>query len=334
MAGLSTSWTRRLFERTGISTVWAGVALLAIVFTAFLIQELALGRLESVDINRLGAIFLVFTHIAIVAYGLTACAYCEQARDASIAGLRPLLDLERAAPALDTKERDRATHLAVGLLGVGVSILITLYVTPGPASYDPATWSAESGWHRALSPLMGFWTARLASLILVESRRLSALAASLHEIDLLDLDRLAPFARRGLSHALVVIGAVSVFALFLADRGYLGMVAGLLVVSLAVGGIALLLPLRGVRDRVRAAKREELAWCREKLCTARADLASGNARPGELQELVAWESRIEAINEWPVDASTYTRFGLYLLIPLGSWAGGALVERLIDSLLD
>ena len=39
------------------------------------------------------------------------------------------------------------------------------------------------------------------------------------------------------------------------------------------------------------------------------------------------------MREWPFDASTLARFGLYLLIPLGSWAGGALVERLINAIL-
>ncbi len=49
---------------------------------------------------------------------------------------------------------------------------------------------------------------------------------------------------------------------------------------------------------------------------------------------MAWESRIEGVREWPFDTGTFARFGLYLLIPLASWSGGALVERLIDGLLD
>jgi hypothetical protein len=40
------------------------------------------------------------------------------------------------------------------------------------------------------------------------------------------------------------------------------------------------------------------------------------------------------LDEWPFDASTFRRFGLYLMIPLGSWMGAALVERLINGLLE
>jgi hypothetical protein len=39
------------------------------------------------------------------------------------------------------------------------------------------------------------------------------------------------------------------------------------------------------------------------------------------------------VSAWPADSATFVRFSLYLLIPLGSWAGGAIVERFVDSLL-
>ena len=38
--------------------------------------------------------------------------------------------------------------------------------------------------------------------------------------------------------------------------------------------------------------------------------------------------------QWPFDWSTITRFGLYLLITVGSMIGGALVERVVDIVLD
>jgi hypothetical protein len=38
------------------------------------------------------------------------------------------------------------------------------------------------------------------------------------------------------------------------------------------------------------------------------------------------------VRERPIDAPTLRRFALYLAIPLGSWFGGALVERMVDTL--
>jgi hypothetical protein len=56
-------------------------------------------------------------------------------------------------------------------------------------------------------------------------------------------------------------------------------------------------------------------------------------RGASLPGLLAWESRVERVPEWPIDAGALRRIALYLLIPLGSWMGGALVERLVDALL-
>jgi hypothetical protein len=50
--------------------------------------------------------------------------------------------------------------------------------------------------------------------------------------------------------------------------------------------------------------------------------------------LLAYMNQIESVREWPFDAPTLTRFFLYVAIPLGSWVGGALVERLLGVALD
>jgi hypothetical protein len=333
MAGMTPSWTRRLFEWFGTGTIGVGVGLALSLILVFLLQEAALGRLSW---ERFGDIWTTIVHVLIASYLLGAYTYCEQSRDRTIESLRPLLDEDRIEPIFGSERSNRWSLAIWSVLGLATSFVFTLYITPGPASYDPASWSPESGWHRVLGPIMGLWTARLSGSILIEARKLSELALTLPEIDLLDSARLHPFARQALTNALLVIGTVSVYALFIVDDiGYWTLVVSMLVASLVVGGLALLLPLRGVRDRVQEAKRKELAWCRERMRLARRQLAGeGNAERGHLEELVAWEARIESVSEWTLDASTFARFALYLLIPIGSWAGGALVERVVDSMLD
>ena len=39
-------------------------------------------------------------------------------------------------------------------------------------------------------------------------------------------------------------------------------------------------------------------------------------------------------SKWPFAAATLRRFGIVLLLPLISWLGGALVERVVDAVLD
>jgi hypothetical protein len=333
MASATPSWTRRIFAWCGSGTARVGGGLALGLIAIFLVQETALARFSA---ENAGPIWVTIVHILIAAYMLSAYTHCEQSRDRTIESLRPLLDEDRCQPILASKKSDRRTLVLWGLGGIAVSVLTTRYITPGPASYDPASWTPESGWHRVLAPFMAFWSARLAGSITLESGRLSALARTLRTIDLLDPTPLEPFARQALTNALLVIGGVSVYALFIVeDISYASLVGGILVASLVVGSLALLLPLRGVRDRVREAKDRELAWCRERMHRARRELANkGGREGGQLDELVAWEARIEAVNEWTLDASAFTRFVLYLLIPLASWAGGALVERFVDSMLD
>ena len=55
---------------------------------------------------------------------------------------------------------------------------------------------------------------------------------------------------------------------------------------------------------------------------------------GRLADLLAYRTYLESVREWPFDDVTLRRFLLYLLIPVGSWLGGALVERLVSQMLD
>lgn len=330
MATSPRSWTRRTFEATGLPIAVAGVLLFALGCGVFALQELALGRFSGLDTQpeRLADMRISLLHIGITAYLLAAFAYYEQVRDAVTGDLADLLPAQSASPPAYGK------ILAVaGLFGVGIATFTALYLSPGPSSYDPASWTAETGWHRVLGLVMGFAMTRLFVLVVSESGRFSDLAAELPEIDLLAPEQLTPFVRLGMTGALLAIGAVAAFALFLVDIGYLSLVVFLLAASLLVGGLALFLPLRGVRERIGEAKQNELRWCRERIRSGRAALAAGHAS-ADLAATLAWEARVRAVPDWPIDSSTLVRFVLYLLIPLGSWAGGAVVERAIDALLD
>jgi hypothetical protein len=42
---------------------------------------------------------------------------------------------------------------------------------------------------------------------------------------------------------------------------------------------------------------------------------------------------VDGVDEWPLTAPAAIRFGLFILLGLGSWLGGALVERGVDALM-
>jgi hypothetical protein len=93
--------------------------------------------------------------------------------------------------------------------------------------------------------------------------------------------------------------------------------------------------VRGAHAAIRLAKQAELAWCRHEIRLRREALTAGaGSAAAGLHEIVAYRGMIQSVREWPFDASTLTRFLLYLAIPVGSWLGGAMVERAVNTLLD
>ncbi len=97
----------------------------------------------------------------------------------------------------------------------------------------------------------------------------------------------------------------------------------------------LLRPARRVRRLIRAVKREELGQLKPRVRQARDDaLTEDVSTQGRLTDLLAYKTQVESTPEWSFDSSTLLRFGLYLLIPVASMVGGALVERVVDMVLD
>ena len=162
------------------------------------------------------------------------------------------------------------------------------------------------------------------------------LVAAVERIDLLDRSSLAPFSRMGLRNAFVWAGGSSIASLIFLDVERVWPVALVIAVTLFMATRALLGPVREIQRRLRAEKRAELARVRERIRSAHEsalerDDAEGEAR---LPGLLAWESRIEQVAEWPFDAPTLVRFAALVALAVGSWLGGALVERLLGIALD
>jgi hypothetical protein len=336
-------WTQRLFEAVPLRPAWVGVLLAAGLIVVFFLQELALGRhalfLDPDDpLDTLRDVYITVIHCLLVSYLPTAYVYLVRAARHTLAQLRPILACgpEELAQLEATAGRYDATGLRIAAV-VGVSGgLLAPYLGQGEDFYTWSALSSETLWHRVLAPVMGYWFARLTFAVLSESLRLSALAGRLVPLDLFDLQPLTPFTRQGLTHALVVVGFSSIQSLFLIESGYGLTLSIMWVLTAGVAITGLLVPVNGVRKRIRDAKVARLERCREDLRGAQAslDAGGGDESLARVANRLALRQHLLEIREWPFDASTLRRLGLYLLIPLVSWSGGALVERLIDAALD
>jgi hypothetical protein len=334
----SDSWTQRLVARPPWSPWRLSLAIAGALTAVFLAAEAALGRLPLLfrDEHVRGDFRIALVLIALTAYLPGALLHLVRGARATIEALAPALRLPPAEQAALRAEAGRSDPRALrraGAIGLVAMLLLPLVTNGTIATWDLRTLWPEAIVHRLLLPGIGWFAGRFVHATLVESRRLSRIGRTLVQVDLLDLRLLAPITRQGLRQALLAAGMFAILALGLADAAMapnLPAVLGAgLVASALLSATVLVLPLRGARDAIAAAKRAELAASREALRAARAD--APGARP--LADVLAWRGFVESVPEWPFDAPTLLRLALYLAIPVGSWLGGALVERLVDALL-
>ena len=329
-----------LSQRIPLAPVWVGAAITAGLIGVFLANAWVFGGLAvflASDTGLLGyrEVRLAILVALLAGYLPIARHYLGLGARRHMEALRPLVSsparLELAARPLDP----RMARLA-GAMGLLFAPLTALVVDRDPTLYlQRGYWSAENAFVWIVGMWVGWSFGRFVHASLGQARRFSELAAALERIDLFDPGALAPFARQGLRSAFLWLVLVSFFSLNAVDLAWFALTA-----AVAVGGAvaALMLPVRGVHLRLRATKHAELERVNAALRGV-PDALTGSPiaeRSGGLglADLLAYRSFVEGVREWPFDSPTLLRFALILALPLGSWLGGALVERLLTAALD
>jgi hypothetical protein len=342
-----TAWSDRLFERAPVAPIWVGLGLAAGLLALFVLLAWVSGGLAQFMEAEESLLELRDARIGVmivfgVAYLLTARRYAALGARTDFEALRELLGwrqprFEKARREFETLDPRRARIAgALGMLAFPITLLL---IDRDPTLYLNAWyWTSE----KALTWIFGLaflWNlAVFAYATYAYARRLSDLASSLKNLELGDTESLAPFGRQGLRSALLWLILLSLFSVNVVDPGFVGPLAVVAVVTLSAATTALLLPSRGIHRRIDEMKRSELrrvdAAIRGETAALTESAIAPRARTATLADLVAYRGYVDAVHEWPFDTSTWVRFGLYLAIPLGSWLGGAFVERFLTAALD
>jgi hypothetical protein len=223
-------------------------------------------------------------------------------------------------------------------VGIGIGLAIAagdswfLLFVLGPETAAPVTAGAFRMLVILREVIVCFLTFAILGWAVGAAQALSRAARERAVIDLLDPTALSPLGRSGTRLALwwLLMLALSLGPMMIPElRSQLTSMALFLLAFVAMGGVALAIPSWGAHQALATAKRVELAKVRRELRQAR-DAGEEGRVPG----LLAWEQRIDAVSEWPIDARSLRLTGLYVLIPFASWIAGAMVERGIDALLD
>jgi hypothetical protein len=276
--------------------------------------------------------------VAMIAFTPAATVYALRGAERDLADLAPVLRPEagRESPGL-------ASVLAIGpgtlraAGAAGFAIALGFVLSPGSWSGGrPALDHPVFLWAAARSVAMGWLIARTLALELGIAFGFARLGRRGIAVDWLDQRSLKPFARKGLRSVLLLLLFSFGFSLFLLEPWGSFVAVPLLIFFPLLCAAALLLPVSGVHQRLLEAKGAELSRIDAALrAEAEANLEQGaaEAQGARLSNLVAYRGLVEAANSWPFDPGVWLRFAVYVALGLGSWLGGALVDRLIDRAL-
>jgi hypothetical protein len=332
------TWNDRFFEGVPIAPGWVGAVLAGVLLAGLLAAAGLSGELAEFvradvhwwsDRNARLALLL-----ALLAGYLPVARRYESLRAA-----RCMVELQesglsdRSTPGLPQVRTSRAGGL--GLLAVPLTALL---VDRDPSLYlQTGYWQVSNLFNWFVGAATTWNLGALLAAVHAHARHFSELARESDSFALLRLQIFRPFARYGLGCVLLWSIALALWALNLIDRGFAASVALTAAVAVAGATVALWLPLRGARSRIRTEKERELRRI-DRTLAGDSDALAGSAvrfwpSPLGLADLLAYRSFVEGLREWPLDAPTLTRFVLYVGIPVGSWLGGALVERVVDAIL-
>jgi hypothetical protein len=333
------AFSLRPFESSSSKLVGVGVSIAVgylLLHTAFDVIVLAVWGVSPGELSwwQRDGWWTDLVNAAIFGYLPAAQAVARRGVVRDLAELRPQL---RGNDAEINALSDRATGLpgpiarACGLSGLAFGTLIVFADPSASTGASASLGDPRFVWSLGRVMLVVWLIARFSVYDFNVTRTYVAMCRSSIDIDLLDIGSLAPFAKRGQRSALTWVLFLSIFSLFwLGDNTAARANVWLLLMVFSMATYAFVGPLAALRQGIRAEKHSELERLREEIREARAQTDAAVDSP-RLANLVGYYQLIDSAREWPVDAANQLKFIAYLLLGLGSWLGGALVERVLDS---
>jgi hypothetical protein len=277
----------------------------------------------------------------LMGYIPAALAVARRGIDRDVTQLRPKLlcnDTEvtelRSTASKPSGLGGRMFKLA-GLVGGAIIVFVDPSIT---FSSEPSLTNPAFIWPLLRIPVFTWLICTLFVFDFNATRTYLHMGRDLVEVDLLDIQFLSPFARKGLRSALTWVLFSIVLSLFwLGEHTASQQNFSLLVTLLTMATVTFLVPLIGVHKNILQTKSTELDRLREQIRTEHAaftsPLSDENRDSPRLANQIAYYQLVGSAREWPIDAASLLRFLAYLFIGLGSWLGGAVVERMLDSAL-
>ncbi len=193
----------------------------------------------------------------------------------------------------------------------------------------PSNWSSDFVLPLVGGFFLGWFNLRFLFELWWHAVTISRTVPQIERLDLLNAAAVKPFAQQGVRSSLLAVGLLSISANLWLDpeSPVIGSMA--MLVTYTVGAIlVVVLPTWKIHLRMRDVKHTQLAEIRAAI-RRRSNPDRSVADAQQLRADLALERRVMDAGVWPMDAGSYGRVVLYIMLGLGSWIGAALVERLL-----
>lgn len=325
--------SHRLIEMIPIPPYISGLLVSSACFIGYFLIQLSNGVVAKTLSGEIPSIALRASLMLMVLLGYLPFAhwYLRQWTRQHLGDLTQSFNLE------DQRRVPRESLLIpIGIFGWWAFVGLFLVIPePDYQIFQPWNWALDYALLVLAISLSGWWMGRFSFELIWSALQLNNMAMRLPILNLLDAESNRSFTQHGVQSALLVVIMMSITAPIAVqpEGGVVGAaVNSVLMLFLAL--TALILPVRGIHQRIQTQKREELATIRQHIQRERDKLlAASGGVDDRLVALLAMETRIERVEEWPFGAGSLYRVGFYLLLGLGSWVGAALVERMLESAL-
>lgn len=185
-------------------------------------------------------------------------------------------------------------------------------------------------WFVAVMAILAAMFARGAVMSRMATRAFSERVDRFLKVDLLRIDELSVIGRGSARAALIWLSVAAIICLFFAS----GHAPVLVIVTVLLSaGMALWIFYRSierVHRKILATKRAELDRIRREIASLGLKASDDHTAAAKLHGLIAYETRIASVREWPFDQSTLLRVGVYVLIPAVPSLGQALVRYFVE----
>lgn len=312
-----------------------GRILTAALLFLILYPFFALGLTENPDDNTPA---LFFT--CILAYIIPMFSFVTAKFEQALLDLKPILQLEDQAFDKAWSQLNSTSLRTVVLLlvpGILFGLIHMSFIDGSLGNVFIDAFSHLSGFVSTIGTLL-VWTIMLSinGMLIQQTSLFARLGANNARVSILNTRKLLPFARVSMYASLTIIGALALFPLMGVESQGVKLVESLpgAVATLIPLTVIFIIPVWPIHRRLAAIKEQELAALDIQIDNYLKESASDDldfSKLGKITPLLNYRSEILNISTWPFDGGAITRLALYLFIPPLTWAGAAMVERLVDA---